>query len=64
MTAEAGATLDLSGSSTFTNSGTIIADASGGTLDLGGDGATETLTNTGSIIIGGSGSAIWRSAAT
>ena len=45
MTAEAGATLDLSGSSTFTNSGTMIADASGGTLDLGGDGATETLTN-------------------
>ncbi len=56
MTADAGATLDLSGSTTFTNSGTMTADATGGTLDLGSDGATETLTNTGTIYVGGNAS--------
>ena len=44
MTAESGATLDVSGdfdSGVFTNSGTMTANSSGATLDLGGDGATE-----------------------
>ena len=50
MTAESGATLDVSGdfdSGVFTNSGTMTADSSGATLGLGADGATETLTNDG-----------------
>ena len=56
MTAESGATLDVSGdfdSGVFTNSGTMTANSSGATLDLGADGATETLTNDGNGLTSG-----------
>ena len=56
MTAESGATLDVSGdfdSGVFTNSGTMTANSSGATLDLGADGATEWLTNDGNGLTSG-----------